>query len=66
MCIPAMIFGVSFAINVDEENIRWTKTSWSLSITRVLLGLATAYAIEFILRLALNPISSKHTSIYFF
>jgi hypothetical protein len=26
MCLPAMIFGVSFSISMEPENIKWTKT----------------------------------------
>ena len=46
ICIPAMVFGVSFAINL-EDNLKWTKTNYFIRIIRVTIGLMIAYFIDY-------------------
>lgn len=58
-----MLFGVSFAINFDSENIKWTKTKTSISLIRLFLGLCLGLAIElFFLHFYDNL--ANHTTIY--
>eukprot|EP00347_Sterkiella_histriomuscorum_P002567 403367652 len=64
ICIPAMMFGVSFAISMDEENIKWTKTSFALTVSRALIGMITTASLEYIIALLLGDLSDKHASIY--
>lgn len=64
MCIPAMAFGVSFAISMDEENIKWTKTSIPLTVSRAIIGILTTLGLEYIIKSLLYDISNKHASIY--
>ena len=63
-CIPAMIFGVSFAINIDEENIKWTKTSFPITMTRILLGLISTCGLDYVMAFYMTGLSKKHSSIY--
>ena len=48
-----MVFGVSFAISIDEENLRWTKTTWPVTISRVIIGLLSTAGLDYIIRLFL-------------
>ena len=50
-----MIFGVSFAIGADQENIKWTKTSKSMTISRVSIGLITTLILDFLIGYILEP-----------
>jgi hypothetical protein len=47
ICLPTVVFGVSFAIGVEPENMKWTKTSFSKTIVRLVLGLLTVGLIDF-------------------
>ena len=64
LCIPAMIFGVSFSISIDEENIRWTKTSFGLTMTRIIIGLGLAASIDYLFYI-LTFSMSDYVSMYF-
>ena len=41
-----MIFGVSLAINIDEENVKWTKTGRLKSAVRIFIGFIGVLGIE--------------------
>jgi hypothetical protein len=49
MCIPAMLFGVSLSINIDEENIKWAKTNIGVTIIRLFIAFWSTFAIELLI-----------------
>jgi hypothetical protein len=64
-----MIFGVSFSISVDEENLKWTKTSIPITLTRAIIGLFTTAGLEILILSFFKyhypgGVLSKHSSIY--
>jgi hypothetical protein len=59
-----MIFGVSFSISIDEENIKWTKTPIYKTVPRVFFGLSLAALIDYSFYYFSQDLIN-HTSIYF-
>lgn len=63
VCIPAMIFGVSFSINIEYENFKWTKTKYYLTMIRLALGILIALSIDYLFDYATRDVTN-HTTIY--
>lgn len=63
ICLPAIIFGVSFAVGLEPENMKWTKTSYTLSFIRLALGLAVAVSIDIVFNTYTAQLID-HSSIY--
>jgi len=64
ICIPSMIFGVSLAISYDEENIKWTKTTFAHTIARLVIGLSMVYFGELIWESYTQQYLLSHSSTY--
>jgi hypothetical protein len=45
-CVPVMVFGVSFVISFDLDNIKWYKTRLILRLIRLCIGLTLAVIID--------------------
>lgn len=60
-----MIFGVSFSIDIDSENIKWTKTNKSITLVRLLIGLSIAFGIEYLFQTVYSDLTN-HATIYAF
>lgn len=49
ICIPIMVFGVSFTMNLDSENLKWTKTSFLTTCTRLAIGISLSLSIDLLI-----------------